>query len=58
MWGISGFFLNNWFHLDAERKDKPKFLSIKIKGSNIRPSLTPTDARQVFNLLRNHFDEI
>ena len=57
-WGPSIAHLNNWFHYDSERKTKDKFLSIKMKGQKILPSLTPMDVRKVFELLRAHFAEI
>ena len=48
MWGPSPSYLNNWFHLDKQRKVKDKFLAIKMKGQKILPSLTPEDVRKVF----------
>jgi hypothetical protein len=57
MWGPSTSFLNNWFHMDGERAKKDKFISIKLKCKRIRPSLTPSDPRHVFDILRAFFAE-
>lgn len=57
-WGPSPGHLNNWFHYDAERKKKDRFISIKMKGQKILPSLTPCDVRKVFEILRAHFAEL
>ena len=56
-WGLSTHFLNNWFHFDSERKNRPKFISIEIKGARVRPSVTPTDVDKAFDALRHHFME-
>lgn len=40
-WGISSAWLNNWFPYDGERNLKKKFLEITLKGSKIKPSITP-----------------
>jgi hypothetical protein len=50
-WGITGKFLNNWFPLDSDRKNKTKFIEIKLKGRNTKPSITPTDPDKVFRLI-------
>lgn len=52
LWGLSSHHLNNWFPLDLERKQKRLFVSIHEKGERFIPSLTPTDAAAVFNVLR------
>lgn len=57
-WGPSPKFLNNWFHLDIDRKMKDRFLSIEIKGSNVRPALTPESIDRAFDVLRKHFGEM
>ena len=58
LWGPSTNYLNNWFHYDPDRRSKDRFLSIKLKGQKILPSLTPVDVRKVFEILREHFAEI
>lgn len=58
MWGPSMKYLNNWFHFDNNRGQKDRFLSIQIKGSDLKPSLTPNDIDKAFNALRNHFFEM
>ena len=57
-WGMSMRYLNNWFHFDSERKDKDRFLSIELKDSNIKPSITPINIDLAFDALRRHFGEI
>ncbi len=57
-WGPCTHFLNNWFHYDSNRANKEKFLSFKLKGQRIMPSLTPDDPVKLFNLLKSHFEEI
>lgn len=57
-WGINTYHLNNWFQYDPERKNKNKFISIEIKGTKIRPAITPEDVDKAFNTLREHFAEI
>ena len=58
LWGPSMKYLNNWFHFDNQRAQKDRFLSIEIKGSDLKPSLTPNDIDRAFNALRNHFFEM
>jgi len=43
--------LNNWFNLDSKRGDKKKFIAIKLKNKNIKPSITPDDADKVFKII-------
>lgn len=57
-WGINTHYLNNWFSYDANRKNKPRFISIELKNSRIRPAITPDDVDQAFNTLREHFAAI
>jgi len=57
-WGINSHFLNNWFSYDKERKNKTKFISIEIKGSRIKPAITPDDVDKAFTVLRNHFETL
>lgn len=57
-WGPSASFLNNWFHLDNNRKKKTKFLSIHVKGNKIKPSVTPEDVDKAFDVLKKHFAEL
>ena len=58
LWGPSSHHLNNWFHLDQERREKPYFIAIHEKGERIVPSLTPKNAMVVFHLLRDRFIEM
>ena len=55
IWGFTSRFLNNWFHMDNSRDNKDRFLSIELKGSYLRPALTPQNIDNVFNILRKHF---
>ena len=57
-WGPSTHFLNCWFHYDAKRSVKEKFLCFKMKGQRIMPALTPEDPVKLFDILRKHFEEI
>jgi hypothetical protein len=54
-WGISGSYLNNWFHYDKQRETKDKFIAIHIVGRKIVPCLTPADIGQVFTILLKHY---
>lgn len=57
-WGICGKYLNNWFPLDTNRKNKKKFIEITLKGRKTRPSITPEDAEKVFRIIwENHTAE-
>ena len=57
-WGICGKYLNNWFPLDNERKNKKRFIEITLKGKKIKPSITPDDPEKVFQLIwENHTAE-
>ena len=57
-WGICGKYLNNWFPLDSNRKDKKKFIEITLKGRKIKPSITPEDPEKVFQIIwENHTKE-
>ncbi len=57
-WGIDTHHLNNWFQYDPKRKNKPRFISIEIKNSAIRPAITPEDVDKCFNALREYFAAI
>lgn len=50
-WGISTKYLNNWFPIDSNRKNKSKFIEIKLKGRNTKPSITPDDPDKVFRII-------
>jgi hypothetical protein len=50
-WGICGKYLNNWFPLDSDRKNKKKFIEIVLKGRKVRPSITPDDPDKVFQII-------
>ncbi len=50
-WGICTKYLNNWFPLDSKRGEKKKFLSIKLKNKDIKPSITPDDPEKVFQII-------
>ena len=51
-------YLNNWFPLDSERKNKKKFIEITLKGKKIKPSITPDDPEKVFQIIwENHTKE-
>lgn len=54
-WGLSTHWLNNWFHYDGKRRGKEYFIAVHIKGRRIVPSLTPEDAKKVFDILRQLF---
>ena len=57
-WGLSGKYLNNWFPLDSDRKNKTKFIEITLKGRKTKPSITPDDAAKVFQIIwENHTNE-
>jgi hypothetical protein len=57
-WGICGKYLNNWFPLDSNRKNKTKFIEIVLKGRKTRPSITPDDPDKVFRIIwENHTPE-
>jgi len=57
-WGLCGKYLNNWFPLDSNRKNKTKFIEIVLKGRKTRPSITPDDADKVFRIIwENHTPE-
>jgi len=54
-WGLSAKYLNNWFPLDNNRKNKTKFIEIILKGRKTRPSFTPDDPDKVFSIIwENH----
>jgi hypothetical protein len=50
-WGLCSKYLNNWFNYDSKRKEKKKFISIKIKDKNIKPSITPDNSDKVFQII-------
>lgn len=54
-WGVCGKYLNNWFPLDSERKNKNKFIEIILKGRKTRPSITPDDPDKVFRLIWENY---
>ena len=57
-WGVCGKYLNNWFPLDNERKNKKKFIEIQIKGRKIKPSITPDEPEKVLQIIwENHTKE-
>ena len=53
-WGISTKYLNNWFALDGDRKNKTKFIEFKLKGKYTKPSITPDDPDKVFKIIWQH----
>ena len=55
-WGVCGKYLNNWFPLDNKRNLKNKFIEIKVKGKDIKPSITPDDPDRVFQILWANFN--
>jgi hypothetical protein len=55
MWGLSRKYLNNWFPLDNNRKQKTKFIEIVIRGKKTRPSITPDDPDRVFRLIWENY---
>lgn len=50
-WGVSPKYLNNWFPLDMNRKNKTKFIEFVIKGKKTRPSITPDFPDEVFRII-------
>ncbi len=50
-WGICSKYLNNWFNLDSKRGEKKKFISIKMKDKNIKPSFTPNEPEKVLQII-------
>jgi hypothetical protein len=50
-WGICPKYLNNWFSLDRNRKNKTKFIELVIKGKKTRPSFTPDFPDKVFKII-------
>lgn len=57
-WGVCPKYLNNWFHMDRNRKSKKKFIEISMKGRKIRPCITPDDPEKVFKIIwENHTPE-
>ena len=50
-WGICSKYLNNWFPIDSNRKNKTKFIEIKLKGRNTKPSITHDDPDKVFRII-------
>jgi len=54
-WGVCRKYLNNWFPLDTERKNRTKFIELKVKGRKIRPSITPIDPEKVFQIIWENY---
>jgi len=54
-WGLCGKYLNNWFPLDTDRKNKTKFIEIILKGRKTRPSITPDNPDKVFQIIWEKF---
>jgi hypothetical protein len=57
-WGISTYYLNNWFQYHPDKKNRDRFLSIKLKNRRVRPAVIPENANLAFTILKNHFAEI
>jgi hypothetical protein len=54
-WGTCTKYMNNWFPLDRKRSGKKKFIALRIKNKNIKPSFTPDDPDKVFQIIwENH----
>ena len=43
--------------MDNNRDNKDRFLSIEIKGSYLRPAITPQNIDNVFDILRKYFGD-
>lgn len=57
-WGVATKMLNNWFPYDSDRKNKTKFIELRLKNRKMRPSITPADPDQVFKIIwENHTSE-
>ena len=54
-WGLCTKYLNNWFPLDTNRKNKSKFIEIIVRGKKMRPSITPDDPDRVAQVIWENF---
>ena len=50
-WGVCPTYLNNWFPYNSDRSNKKKFIEIKVRGSDIKPSITPDYPEIVLGLI-------